>query len=172
MADPDGAADLGIVNVLINNFLDGRNACYIAYSRSANTVFLVSNDGGGLTSLALNGSGTTSNGQCTLFGAGSSAVSNGNSLTLTLVAQFNTTAFAGRKILYVAARDAAENNSGWQPMGVFGVATPLATNPMVVSLSPTSGTGTTATLAITYRDATAGTNLQPSQILIASVVLR
>ncbi len=170
VADPDGAADLGIVNVLINNFLDGRNACYIAYSRSANTVFLVSNDGGGLTSLALNGSGTTSNGQCTLFGAGSSAVSNGNSLTLTLVAQFNTTAFAGRKILYVAARDAAENNSGWQPMGVFGVATPLATNPMVVSLSPTSGTGTTATLAITYRDATAGTNLQPSQILIASAL--
>ena len=170
VADGDGAADMGIVNVLINNFLDGRNACYIAYSRPANTVFLVSNDGSGLTSLLLNGSGTTSNGQCTIVGAGSSSVSSGNSLTLTLVVQFNTTAFAGRKILYVAARDVAENNSGWQPMGVFGVATPLATNPMVVSLSPASGTGTTATLAITYRDATAGTNLQPSQILIGSAL--
>ena len=166
VADPDGAADLGIVNVLINNFLDGRNACYIAYSRPANTVFLVTNDGSGLTSLALNGSGTTSNGQCTIVGAGSSVVSSGNTLTLTLVVQFNTTAFAGRKILYVAARDAADNNSDWQPMGVFGVATPLATNPMVVSLSPASGTGTSATLTITYRDATAGANIQPSQILI------
>jgi len=170
VADGDGAADLGIVNVLINNFLDGRNACYIAYSRPANTVFLVTNDGSGLTSLLLNGSGTTSNGQCTIVGAGSSAVSSGNSLTLTLVVQFNTTTFAGRKVLYAAARDAAENNSGWQPMGVYGVATPLAANPMVVSLAPASGTGSTATLAITYRDATAGTNLQPSQILIGSAL--
>ncbi len=166
VADPDGAADLGIVNVLINNFLDGRNACYIAYSRPLNTVYLVTNDGSNLTSLLLNGSGTTSNGQCTIVGSGSSAVLSGNSLALTLVVQFNATAFAGRKILYVAARDLAENNSDWQPMGAYGVATPLATNPMVVSLSPASGTGATATLTLTYRDATAGTNLQPSQILI------
>lgn len=164
--DEDGGNDLGVVNVLIAPFLDGRNACYLAYDRPSNNLFLVNNVGDNVTAMVLNGSGSTSNSQCTIVGAGSSAVVTGNTLTLTLVIQFNATTFAGRKVLYMAARDAAQNNSGWQPAGVYGVATPLGTNPMVVSLSPASGTGTTATLTMTYRDATAGTNLQPNQFLI------
>ena len=44
-SDPDGFQDLDVVNILINNFLDGRNACYLAYSRSAGVLYLV-NDAG------------------------------------------------------------------------------------------------------------------------------
>ncbi|HYW48094.1 MAG TPA: hypothetical protein VE959_34845, partial [Bryobacteraceae bacterium] len=43
--DPRGTQDFDVVNVLINNFLDGRNACYLAYSRSAGVLYLVANDG-------------------------------------------------------------------------------------------------------------------------------
>jgi hypothetical protein len=32
--DPDGATDLGVVNVLVNNSLNGVSACYIAYDRA------------------------------------------------------------------------------------------------------------------------------------------
>jgi len=35
-ADPNGWQDLGVVNVLINDYLDGRHACYLAYSRPLN----------------------------------------------------------------------------------------------------------------------------------------
>jgi len=169
-ADPDGAADLGVVNVLINNFLNGAGACYIAYDRPSNSLFLVNDAGDNVTALALNGSGSTANSQCTILGAGSSATSSGNTLTLTLVIQFNTTNFPGRKVIYMAARDAVLNNSGWQPMGTYSVGPTPAVNPMVVSLTPNSGTANSATLSITYRDATAAGNLQATQILINSAL--
>lgn len=169
-ADPDGAADLWVVNALINNFLNGAGACYIAYDRPSNTLFLVNDVGDNATGLVLNGSGTTSNGQCTIVGAGSSATVSGNTLTLTLVIQFNATTFSGRKVVYMAARDALQNNSGWQPMGTYSVGATPAANPMVVSLTPNSGTGNSATLSITYRDATSAGNLQASQILINSAL--
>ncbi|HYW43731.1 MAG TPA: Ig-like domain-containing protein, partial [Bryobacteraceae bacterium] len=71
--DPRGWQDLDIVNVLIGNFLDGRNACYLAYSRSAGVLYLVADNGGTLSSgLALGGSGSVSNSQCTVAGAASS----------------------------------------------------------------------------------------------------
>jgi hypothetical protein len=169
-SDPDGAADLGVVNVLINNFLNGAGACYIAYDRPSNFLFLVNDAGDNLTALALNGSGSTSNSQCTIVGAGSSAVSSGNTLTLTLVIQFNTTNFPGRKVIYMAARDTVQNNSGWQPMGTYSVGATPAANPMVVSLTPGSGTGNSATLTLAFRDATSAGNLQATQLLINSAL--
>jgi hypothetical protein len=117
-------------------------------------VILVNDAGDSATTLALAGSGSTSNSQCTIRGAGSSATVSGNTLTLTLVIQFNATTFSGRKVVYMAARDSDQNNSGWQPMGTYAVGATPATNPMVVSLTPNSGTTNTATLTVTYRDAT------------------
>ncbi|MBZ2177552.1 MAG: SBBP repeat-containing protein [Acidobacteria bacterium] len=168
--DPDGATDLGVVNVLINNFLNGERACYIAFDLPSNFLFLVNDVGDGVTALPLSGSGTTSNGQCTIVGAGSSATVSGNTLTLTLVIQFNATTFSGRKVVYLAARDSDQNNSGWQPMGTYSVGAAPATNPMVVSLTPNSGTTNSATLTVSYRDAAATTNLQATQILINSAL--
>src|SRR6185295_19392628 len=46
--DTKGYQDLGVLNILINDFLDGRNACYLAYSRPAGVLYLV-NDAGGLS---------------------------------------------------------------------------------------------------------------------------
>lgn len=36
-----GAGDFGIIDVLINNFIDGRKACYPAHSAPLNTLFLI-----------------------------------------------------------------------------------------------------------------------------------
>jgi hypothetical protein len=44
--DTLGFQDLGVVDILINNFLDGRQACYLAYSRPLNTLYLVDDTGG------------------------------------------------------------------------------------------------------------------------------
>jgi hypothetical protein len=119
--DPRGWQDLDVVNVLINNFLDGRNACYLAHSRSADVLYLV-NDAGSVLSagLVFGSSGSVSNSQCSVAGIGSSASGNGNTLTLTLNLSF-TTSFGGNKVVYMAARDLAANNSGWQPLGVWQI---------------------------------------------------
>jgi hypothetical protein len=125
LADSRGAADIGIVNLLVNNFLDGRQACYLAYVASSNTLLLVDDagDAGGpfAGNMVLNGGGTIQNSQCSANGAGSSAVLSGNLLTLTLNVAFKAS-FAGNRILYAAGRDAAGgNNTGWQAMGTFTV---------------------------------------------------
>jgi len=143
--DPRGWQDLDIVNVLIGNFLDGRNACHLAYSRSAGVLYLVADNGGTLSSgLALGGSGSVSNSQCTVVGAASSASGSGNTLTLTLNMLFSA-GFGGNKVVYLAARDLEGGNSGWQALGVWqAVFTPAGTI-AVVSLTPARGAAVSGT---------------------------
>ncbi len=120
-SDPDGWQDLDVLNILVNDFLDGRHACYIAYSRPLNVLYLVNDTGDALLpALALNGTGSVGNSQCTIQGAGTSAVGAGNTLTLVLNLTFNSV-FGGRRIVYSAARDLLANNTGWQPMLAWGV---------------------------------------------------
>lgn len=119
--DADGYQDLNVLNILINDWLDGRRGCYLAYVRPLNGVYLVNDAGDGLLPLLpLTGSGSVSNGQCTIYGAGSSASGSGNTLTVVLNMSFKS-AFAGNRVFYLAARDVAEHNSGWQAMGTWTV---------------------------------------------------
>jgi hypothetical protein len=85
-------------------------------------LYLVNDAGTALSAgLALNGSGTVSNSQCSVNAAGSSATGSGNILTLTLNMSFSS-AFNGNRVIYMAARDSTEaNNSGWQSMGSWTV---------------------------------------------------
>lgn len=110
------------MNVLVNDFLDGRNACYIAYSQTFHVLYLVSDNGDGLSApLTPGGSGSVSNSQCTVNAPGSSASTNGNNLLLTLNISFKP-AFHGNRIVYAAARDSTDaNNSGWQALGTTTV---------------------------------------------------
>ncbi|HYW46098.1 MAG TPA: hypothetical protein VE959_24755 [Bryobacteraceae bacterium] len=140
--DPRGFQDLGILNILVNNFLDGRSACYLAYSRPLNVLYLVGDDGGTLLGgSSLNTPGSISNSQCSVSWGGSPVSGSGNSLNLTLTIAF-TAAFAGNKVIYAAARDVAQDNSGWQPLGVWQAPGGVQTGTTaVVSMSPASGTG-------------------------------
>jgi len=154
--DPRGWQDLDVVNVLINNALDGRNACYLAYSRASGVLYLVADNGGTLSSgLALGGSGSVSNSQCTVASAASSAAGSGSTLTLTLNISY-TAGFGGNKLVYLAARDLEGGNSGWQALGAWQVPfTPVGTI-AVVSLTPARGvapSGTALTFIATLTDA-------------------
>jgi len=135
-----GWQDLSVLNVLINSAIDGRQACYLAYSlTSSGTVgvlYLVDDQGdaGGpyAGSMALNpgqnGSGTIQNSQCAVNGAGSSAVGNGNTLTLTLNLIFTIAGtFGGNEVVYLGARDLEQDNSGWQALGTWDVTASVIT---------------------------------------------
>jgi len=128
-----------VVNILINNFLDGRGACYLAYSRPLNVLYLVNDSGTGLLAgLALNGGGSIGNSQCTIGGAGSSASGVGNTLTLTLNIMFGAS-FAGDKVVYLAAGDVTGRDSGWMPSGVWQVpGSASAVTTTVTGMSPSN----------------------------------
>ena len=117
--------DFGVVNILINDFLDGRKACYLAYVASSSKLILVDDQGnvGGhyAGSLVLNGAGSIANGQCTINGTGSAVSFAANTLKLTLNLTFDHS-FAGNRVVYVAGRDIAEdNNTDWQAVGTLAV---------------------------------------------------
>ncbi len=120
--DPDGRNDLNVLNILINNALDGRNACYLAYVRSANTLYLVPDNGEGLLpGIIPGGTGSTENSQCRILAQGSSVSQIGtNGLRVWLNVEF-LPGFLGNRLFYLAARDAALNNSGWQVVGSYTV---------------------------------------------------
>ncbi|HYW48633.1 MAG TPA: NHL repeat-containing protein [Bryobacteraceae bacterium] len=150
-SDPKGWQDLDVVNVLINNILDARNACYLAYSRASNTLYLVNDAGSNVPAgLVLNGSGALTNSQCTVNGVGSSATGAGNTLALTLNLSFSA-AFAGNKVVWLAARDSAQGNSGWQPLGTWTTAGVQGTI-SAAGVSPSGGTGPGGTFVFTFAD--------------------
>ena len=123
--DTSGFADIAVTNVLINNFLNGIDACYVAFVPSGPTsgsVLLVDDAGdagGPFTAATLPGTGTAQNSQCSIAGAGSSVSSSGNTMTLVLNITFKP-AFSGNKVLFMAARSNSLN-SGWQSMGTVDV---------------------------------------------------
>ncbi|MEZ5398639.1 MAG: BACON domain-containing protein [Bryobacteraceae bacterium] len=165
--DSDGFADIDVVNVLINTALDGRQGCYLAYSRPNNVLYLVNDTGDGLLpGVVPAAAATVSNNSCSLQAGASSVSTAGNSLTLTLSLTFSQTAFQGSKIVYGAARDASGGNSGWLTLGTWLV--PFVT-PQAIALqsyTPSSGTGTTGTFTAVFRHASAAANITNAQILI------
>ncbi len=121
--DTNGYADLSVLDVLTNGFLDGISACYIAYvptGPSTGYLYLVDDAGdGGYApgSPVLLSSGTVvQNSQCAISTAASSASASGNTLTLNLSLIFKG-GFAGNQVFYLAARNNSTGNSGWQAAG-------------------------------------------------------
>jgi len=168
--DPAGSEDLGVVNVLINNFLDGRQACYLAYSQPLNALYLENDTGSGLLGgTVVTASGNVSNSQCTVSWTSSPAAHSNNALTLTLTIAF-TTSFAGNKVIYLAAGNAAGNNSGWQPLGVWQVpGGAQTTTTAVIGMSPASGAGLgPAAFTFSFSDTKGYLDLGVENILVNS----
>ena len=156
-SDQSGYQALGVVNVLINNVLDGRNACYLAYSVNSNRLFLVDDagDAGGpfAGSLALGDPSTIQNSQCAVNLT--SAVGSGNTLTLVMNIVFKP-AFGGNRIVYVAARDQVSGNTNWQALGVWQAPFTPAGTMAVTGAAPARGAGAAGTnrqYAFTFTDA-------------------
>ncbi|MEZ5400064.1 MAG: matrixin family metalloprotease [Bryobacteraceae bacterium] len=166
-----GAARLDVMNILINNAVDGRSACYLAFVRSSSTLYLVndSGDAGGpyAGTMALPGSGSISNSQCTVFGAGSQVLISGNTLHLTLNLQF-ASQFAGDRVLYLAARDSTSGNSGWRPKGVWSVPGADSGTASVSNNTPRVESGTVA-MQTAYTAAN-GSSLAIINLLINSAI--
>ncbi|MEZ5404312.1 MAG: hypothetical protein R2729_31825 [Bryobacteraceae bacterium] len=170
--DDNGFADLNVLNVLINDAVDGRNACYVAYVRSTNTLYLVNDAGaaGGpfAGSLSLPTSAAIGNSQCTIRGTGSSAVTAGNTITLVLNIGFSS-GFGGRRLFYLAARGALGGNSGWLPLGIWTVPGSI-TNPTIASSTPARAESSTVDLSTTFTNTAGFADFTVINLLINSAV--
>ena len=151
-ADPKGAADLNEILLQVNTSQSSANACYVYYHPQTNQLYLANNAGNAWMTPALTPgvSGTASNSQCTLNAATSSVATSGNDLTLDVALTFSN-AVVGQQNVYLYAGGLSGLNSGWVKEGTW---TPIlnAGPPSIVSLTPNSGTGTSATFQAVYSD--------------------
>ena len=158
--DPNGYQDLDVVNILFNTFLDGRQACYLAYSRTLNTLYLVDDTGSFLLP-----NNQLNNSQCSVnLGANPIAQGSGNTLTVTLSLGFSP-GFAGNKVIYLAARSTTQN-SGWQALGTWTVPGATATSPAVGAVNPARGSGPSQSFTFTFTDHNGTQDLGVVDILI------
>lgn len=168
---PAGWQNLQVLNLLINDFLDGRNACYLAYvptSAVSGALYLVNDAGdagGPYASVTLPSSGVAGNSQCMINGNGSSASASGDTLTLTLSIGFKS-AFAGDRIIYMAARDGAGLNSGWSALGAWLVPGEVLSGPNPISVAPGRSIGSGQTYTFVFEDTNGWQNLGVVNILI------
>jgi len=126
--DTNGWQDIEVANILINNAIDGRHACFLAFVPSTATsgaldlVDDAGDAGGPYSGMVIPGSGSVSNSQCAINGSPSSVMGSGNTLTLTFTITFNDdfAGFAGNKVIYMATRGKTAS-SGWQAAGSVSV---------------------------------------------------
>jgi hypothetical protein len=171
-AHPDGWQNFGVVNILVNTALDGRRACYMAYSVPATALYLVDDggDAGGpfAGSVVLGSSAVIQNSQCAVSLA--SAVGSGTTLTLTLNITFQA-GFGGNKVFYVAAGDQSGGNSNWQALGVWQVPSSPPTGTIGIGgLSSGHMAGLTGTLQVTVADTKGAGDIGIVDILINGAI--
>jgi len=174
-SDTGGYQNLGVVDVLINSVLDGRQACYVAFvpsGASTGSVYLVDDAGdagGPYSGMLLPGSGSVQNSQCSISGLGSSVSGNGNTLTVTLAITF-ASSFAGNKVIYTSAQDKSSANSGWQVLGTWGVPGPAPAGPWVGGVSPGRSSSATQTYTFTFADTNGWQDITVANVLINSAI--
>jgi len=174
-SDPNGYADFQVVDVVINNVLDGRHACYAAFTPSgagSGSLYLVDDGGdagGPYPGMLLPGSGTVSNSQCSISGSGSGVSSSGNTPTLTLAITF-TGSFSGNKVFYMSAEDKAMNNSGWQALGTWNVPGSTPAGPSVSGMSPGRNTSSTQSYTFTFSDTNGFQDITIANVLINTAI--
>ena len=172
--DTAGAADLATVYLLISGPTSYTNACWIIYSSQKQTLGLVNDAASAYLGFVAPGQAASfSNSQCTLSGSGTSIQLNGNLLTLTASIQFNP-AFAklgsgAFKTVYGYPITAGGKAlPALVPMGTWTIAESLASPPSVVSITPSSGQGTTQAFALTVLDPLGVGDLATVQLLFGT----
>ncbi|PWT99085.1 MAG: hypothetical protein C5B51_27925, partial [Terriglobia bacterium] len=164
VADGGGASAINNVSLLINTGINGAAACWVLYSRAANTLQLANDAASGFSApVTLGAASSLSNSQCTLSAASASATTAGTTLTINIPVSFNF-AFNGVKNLYVLAVDNAAQNSGWVQAGSWTVA--VSGPPVVISSTPASGIGSAQLFGVTVADVSGPAAINTVSLLI------
>jgi hypothetical protein len=154
-----------VVQVVVNSSLSGYQGCYISIDPVHKTLLLL-NDAAVVWQgpITLPTSSTLGNSQCTINGGSSSIALSGNNATVNLALSFSSS-FGGVKSVYGYAQAAGGLNSGWILLGNWTV---TAVPPQAVSVTPSTGTGSSNTFSFLYSDANGASDLGILQVVVNS----
>ncbi len=164
-SNPAGATILNRRLFLINSALSAVGACFVQADPTG--IYLVNDVDSALLG-PLTASGTLTNSQCTLNGAGTSIVNSGTTSSLTASLNFKSS-FGGARNMYMYTDDSAGNNSNWQLRGSFTVAVGSSV-PLAVSVTPAASSGTSQVFTATYSNVAGASVLNRRLFMINSVL--
>ncbi|PWT99084.1 MAG: hypothetical protein C5B51_27920 [Terriglobia bacterium] len=119
-ADGGGPAVITYISFLVNNGLNGANACWVLYNHATNTLQLANDAGNGFSAPITVGTNTSvSNAQCTINALTASTSTTGENLTINIPLVF-AGGFSGGKSTFAIAYDST-TNSGWMQTGSWTV---------------------------------------------------
>jgi hypothetical protein len=175
VSDKAGASDLASVQLHFGSSTALAAACSVTYLVQQNSFSLLNDAGTASAGSVTPGQATSiSNSQCALTGSGSSVMASGSTLTLTVNLQFST-AFASlgsgaTKNVYAKPLNAAGQGpaGGFVPVGTWTVPQAVGGPPAVVSLSPSTGQGSSASFVLTVSDSGGASSLSTVQLLVGS----
>lgn len=175
VSDKAGASDLSSVQIHFGSSTALAGACSVVYSVQQNSFSLFNDAGTASVGTVTPGqSSSLANSQCALSGTGSAAAASGNSLTLTVnlrfSAAFGKLGSSATKTVYATALNAAGQGpaGGLASVGTWTVPQAASGPPAVVSLSPSSGQGSSTSLVLTVSSPGGASSLATVQLLVGS----
>lgn len=155
ITDQGGASFLTGGAILFAATFNTSNACYLIWDGVHNKISLTyDNPANGQTPFTPGTPGIATNDQCTMNAQNSTVIVGATQVIITLDLTFNST-FFGAKNIYLYASEVG-TNSGWTTVGTWTVTGGASS---AVSVSPNSGSGTSATLLFTVSDSSSQTNI-------------
>ena len=158
-----------VQNLLIRDSLDGRAACYLAYSFPLKRLYLVGDTGPEtlLPPIAIPSQQSVSNSQCTVLGIESYAAN--PELGPPRISRFRIAfapSFGGSKIVYAGLSDTFGRSSGWSIVGTHQVPPGPVTFPRPVSISPAAINTANVPISFTFEDQTDANNIETAWMLV------
>jgi uncharacterized repeat protein (TIGR01451 family) len=167
-----GATDLASVQALFNSSISSAVGCAVSVNPQTAAVTLASNTGSSPAGQSTLGTaGTLQNNQCALNVGASSAVSSGNTYTLTLSLTFlnlngvAASGFAGTQNIYGFACSNENFCSSWQSLGSWTVPQPVSV--IQASVNPSSGSAAAETFTFSFTDSLGASDMDALNIIFS-----
>jgi len=162
-SDPNGYSDIVAGLMLINSSFSPSNGCYVALAPRAGKFWLLSDAANAAFGPATVGTAAfLENSQCIVDAANSSISRAGSTLTVNMALIFKG-GFTGAKTQYMQAIDQANVSSAWATNGTW---TPTNQAPTDVSVTPSSGSGSSQVFQYTFSDGNGASDITSTTMLM------
>jgi GH18 family chitinase len=151
LTDAGGYSLISQINIMFDTVLGKTNSCYLEFWPGTKQLFLKSDDNATWYQTTLGNTTRLQNSQCSVNPAASTSSGSGTTLNVTLATSF-ASGFAGTKSTMVFAADPSGLNSGWKTLGSWTVSTSITPTAPTVTMTPSTGTGSSAMFAINTTD--------------------
>ena len=168
-SDPDGASNLGLCYLLVNNRLSSSGGAYFYYNRLSNKLYMKTNAGAQIGGTLRGTVGAVESENAKIDCAATTVATSGNTLTVAWRVWFKPGVSGKNCNLYMQAADLSGSTTGWVDKGDSRVNAP----PTVGTVSPASEVvqpGQWKTFSCTYSDPDGAPNLGLCYLLVNNAV--